>query len=532
MGYRMMIADDEPKIIQLIRQLGHWQELGIEIIAECSNGEEALSCIQREKPDFVLSDIKMPVYDGIELIRRTRESGLETLFVLLSGYRHFEYARSAIQLNVMDYLLKPIDEKQLNETLEKVCRRIDQMRRQKEQNDTLTTFRSKEEEQRQETFWNMLLSAKPDDDAPDADTIRKDFGYDFPLECFQVLCLVSNLNGMLEHNDSLFREKVDSFIESNFSGIAKFAFFTTYRGYIIILNFRAADKIPLKQKMMTFYYNIRDLSEIYGQFALNIGCSRIKTGSAELIRAFHEAQAAEWSRLILLQNGVLEYSQTEQQPHFALTDLITEQETQTLLACLKYLRDEELGILFGLLYERAQKLKNANPMDMKYSYDRLQDMILPVIAGENRERAEENLFYAYLEARTYPQLLKELYQLLDKYLQERRQQMKEKKRKPISVAAAYISQHFKEPLSLDEVAEKSNVSPTYLSKLFKDEMEIGFNEYLNKVRIEESEKLLAQTTHTIKEIAEMTGYGDEKYYSRTFKKVTGIKPSDYRRLYS
>ncbi len=143
MGYRLIIADDEKKIIQLIKQLGHWNTLEIEIIDECYNGEQALESIIANRPDFVLSDIKMPVYDGVGLIERTRKLNLDTLFILLSGYRHFEYARSAIQLNVIDYLLKPIDEKQLNETLEKACKRIDQLREQKEKHQKLADRRSK-----------------------------------------------------------------------------------------------------------------------------------------------------------------------------------------------------------------------------------------------------------------------------------------------------------------------------------------------------------------------------------------------------
>lgn len=78
MKYRMIIADDERKIIQLVKKLGHWEELQIEIIDECSNGREALESILANQPDFVLSDIKMPVYDGIQLIEKVREQGLDT----------------------------------------------------------------------------------------------------------------------------------------------------------------------------------------------------------------------------------------------------------------------------------------------------------------------------------------------------------------------------------------------------------------------------------------------------------------------
>lgn len=100
------------------------------------------------------------------------------------------------------------------------------------------------------------------------------------------------------------------------------------------------------------------------------------------------------------------------------------------------------------------------------------------------------------------------------------------------MAAQYIKEHFSSPISLEEVAEAVNVSSTYLCKLFKNELGIGFNEFLTQIRLEESEKLLATTNLPIREIAARIGYTDEKYYSKLFKKVTGIKPTDYRKIYS
>ncbi len=156
MSYRVIIADDERKILQLIRVLGHWEEYRIEIVDECRDGRSTLESIRRNRPDFVISDIKMPDLDGIELIEESRREGLECLFILVSGYRHFEYARSAIALNVVDYLLKPIEEERLNKTLEKVCRQIDQMREDREEKAELKQIRLRQQTRLLE-FWKELL---------------------------------------------------------------------------------------------------------------------------------------------------------------------------------------------------------------------------------------------------------------------------------------------------------------------------------------------------------------------------------------
>ena len=126
---KLIIADDEPRIVQLISMLGHWVDYGIEIVATCSSGLTAYEQILKEKPDIVITDIQMPVYNGLELIEKVHASGLtNTAFIVLSGYKVFDYARNAISLGVIDYLVKPLDEDQLNDILSKACSRIRQQR--------------------------------------------------------------------------------------------------------------------------------------------------------------------------------------------------------------------------------------------------------------------------------------------------------------------------------------------------------------------------------------------------------------------
>src|SRR5690554_5964851 len=129
---RVIVADDEYKVCQLICQLINWDELGMELVGTASNGIEALEMIEREKPDLVLTDIRMPGYDGIEVLKRVRENNPDIEFIIISGYSHFEYAQSAIEYGVSNYILKPIDAEVLNATLQKVRKRYMERRNQEE----------------------------------------------------------------------------------------------------------------------------------------------------------------------------------------------------------------------------------------------------------------------------------------------------------------------------------------------------------------------------------------------------------------
>ncbi len=536
MGYRLIIADDEPKIIQLIRQLGHFGEMGIEIVDECHTGQEAFESIVKNRPDFVLSDIKMPVYDGIELIRMVRDAQLDPLFVLLSGYRHFEYARSAVSLNVMDYLLKPIDEDQLNETLKKVCARIDQQRLQREDQESLSQLRANRNRQDMERFWNRLVCG--DHSVEDIcfsseEACNRAFHTEFAEGCYQAICIFSNLGAILGSGDTVSSSKVDSFIDASFRNLAKVYCYNTYKGYVLILNFAEEKRSELHQAVSALYYKIRDLREIYGEIRVSIGCSLIKRSVRELEEACMEAQSAEWGRLVLSANGVLDYGQVAGLRRFSREELVPREEYAQICDCIKYLRTEELGDVFERIYQRAGGLNNANPQDMLQSFFYLQTAMLACFEDhEKKKRIDEDSHYAYFNGRSFQQVIRNLFLVCQKYLEEEKAQLKEKMGRPIRMAASFIQEHYGEQISLEDAAAAGNVSPTYLSKLFKNEMGIGFNEFLTQVRLEESEKLLAQTSLPVREIAARVGYLDEKYYSKLFKKATGIKPTDYRKIYS
>ena len=128
-----IIVDDEYRIGQLISRLIHFQEIDVELLKIFDNSSEALVFILENHPDIVISDIQMPVIDGLELIRHVHESQFFPHFILISGYKEFEYARTALKYGVEDYLLKPVNETELNQILKKVCSEHNQMLKEKEE---------------------------------------------------------------------------------------------------------------------------------------------------------------------------------------------------------------------------------------------------------------------------------------------------------------------------------------------------------------------------------------------------------------
>lgn len=549
MKYRLIIADDERKIIELIKQLGHWEELNIEIVDECTNGREAYESIRENKPDFVLSDIKMPVYDGIELIQKLRDEGVNPFFVLLSGYRHFEYARSAIQLNVIDYLLKPIDEEQLNRTLKRACICVEEARMQKEESGMLSAWKNDRDMQKREDFWKIFMETSHGERTPgewnlkniwkspafpySAQECAELFHMDFPHDCFQMLCIFSDLSSILGHTSSAGNKKVEDFIQECMQKKAVTYYHTTYMGYIILLNYEEEQAKEVRQAVCALYYHILDLSELYGEIRLNIGVSARKKSLSGLMEAFQEAHDSEWGRLVYTGNGILDYEQIDRLPRCGIQDIVLKEETEQIRDAVKYLKPEKAGEAAQTVYKRCGTYNSYSPRAFLLLFFYLENMMMEFITDkEKRERFRENYYYAYLNAGNYQQVVKGAFLVLMQYVEEERKQLREKMDKPVSMAVQYMKEHYREQISLEDAAAAGNVSPNYLSKLFRSEMGVGFLDYLTQIRLKESERLLEETNLSIREIAAKVGYLDEKYYSKLFKKATGIKPSEYRRIYS
>ena len=135
----VMIADDEENIRAGLKCIMDWEDLGFSVLYEAENGEEALDIISMDAPEVVVMDINMPRIQGIEVIKKAREAGYMGKFIILSGYSDFKYAQSAIKYGVTNYLTKPIDEDELQKTLEDIGRSLSLEKARKGQLQTIRT---------------------------------------------------------------------------------------------------------------------------------------------------------------------------------------------------------------------------------------------------------------------------------------------------------------------------------------------------------------------------------------------------------
>lgn len=533
MGYRMIIADDEEMLIQLIKKLGRFEELGIEIVDECHDGEEAYRSILKHCPDFVLTDIQMPVLDGLEMISQVQRSVPDTLFVLISGYRYFEYARSAIQLSVVDYLLKPVNEEQLNQLLTRLCRLTDERRRQKMDSETLQNFRDTETKEKYDGFWKLILR---DDDhqipaALLADEVKNHYDITFAHPCFRMLILDYHMPQVSETGRFSFVDKLNEAANAAFGGKLDYYIYEEDSHYAVLLNFEEEQIAVLRTATSVFFYSCKDMHEIFGNFRLTLGLSNVCHAMTGIPNAAAEAQAASWGWLYFSGDQIIRFEQVRKMQRVDVNALLPKGIRQNLQESLRYLKSSELASVFSGMKQALNETDYIYPGDIRRLYLAVREQVQLGAAESLQESLLQKCDAALKSAWEPVQAFRNVYMELKQYVEEQQALLEKAGRNPIRRAQEYIHQNYAGAISLESTAEEVGISSAYLSKIFKEINGVGFSEYLNNVRLEASKKLLSGTSLSIRDVAAEVGYIDEKYYSKLFKKQFGIKPTEYRRLY-
>lgn len=519
--FRAIIVDDEAKVCNLILSLGDWKILGIEVAVVCHDGEDALAAIETHRPDIVISDIRMPVYDGLELVRRTREAGIPSEFIIISGHKQFDYAHKALQYNVNDYLLKPIDQQELNAALAKMVNKLnrrDEAAQQGEQYSRLLVETAATERAR---FIARLQDGAVDDDLAG---FNQKAGTAFAPGLFGVL-LLNTSRPEFHETGSPFGAEVDKMAEAAFGGWAQFLIVPDEAGYFIVLNYQSGDADKVAGALSLILGRLGAMADVYGSFESAIGKGGAVEEFGALGQSLAEAKRCEQAKLLLgwgkaigplpaalMQSDAPAVTPEEERSLNGFLDTLDEANLTAWFAHWTARLSADMPPLPFLLTARDQlirklELLGVTPEEVGAVWRKAARAGSPEELGAILSDA----FAAAVAAR----------------LATRQQE----DGRPIRLAKQYVQQHYASPLTLEEVAAHAGFSASYFSTLFKAAEGQTFSEYLEGVRIAGAKALLKDSDKTVDEIANSVGYADSKYFRKVFKRATGMRPSEYRKLY-
>lgn len=526
--FKVLIADDEKKVIQLMQKLIDWEGAGYEIVGTANDGLTALELVERLQPDLLVTDIRMPGCSGIELLRQARDLKSDLLCIVVSGYREFEYAQSALKYGVEDYLLKPLNKNEMTELLHKIRAKLTKGIEQEYQK-KLNARRNQE----------LLIRKLRDSSASgsgftDRERVNQEYGFCFLSGISAVMLVKPDIPKAVKH-----RQSYGILMEHTLETVRKFAPVVAEEwaaailpeGVAVLLNSGEAEFPDLKKYFLKIRKEIEQERDLFGEIRVTICLGLLAESFAELPRSLETAVQLCEDRLCIketIRNANTETFSSLVRCQLESGERIALQEAVELLAADEYVLELESSFL------KMNYNKKISGRMIRNWFEDVVDLTLFKLSsfGVEGNRIKADLLDQFWYASTAMEVKDILKEGFCYILEELHKEKEAKEAKPITDAKRYIREHYRETLRLEDVSSAVGFNATYFSSLFKKETGMNYMDYLTELRMTKAKELLSESDLSLADVAEQVGYNDLKYFSRLFKKAAGINPSEYKKLYS
>lgn len=516
--YKVLIVDDEQIVCDAIKYIISKREDNLVVCGTASSGREAIEQAEKLKPDIIFMDIRMPGINGIDAIKEIKHVHHEIKFVIISAYEQFEFAKQAVQLGVKEYILKPINRAKLNQILDQVIDELDGSREQKARDlETMERLYNMMPFLETGFIYSILTNSEALNEMKKVINLLNvtcEQGY---LMVFQFHISEEDQQIDVINTHSNLHEKADTIRE-----IIKYKC-NAIVGPLMIN--KMVIFVPSRQMENDYDSRVEsmDLAECLQlklQETLKLKCSigiSATVGLSELYYAYVQANKA--------------VCRTVGDEIFHIADLYAHHEMSRERLKLQNQMMENLSQ--GRL-EKAIKYFDALFEHVGHQKDSIFELVVLMFRIAQEEGIEENEmldYSSYLEEISELNNLSDLYQWIlsrMKYISNRIQEKKDQKCSAlVERTKTLLKSNYTDELTLEGVARVQNISPQYLSKLFKEETGYTFVEFLTRLRIEYAQKLMMDSEFSIKEICYKVGYSDPNYFSRLFRKQTGFMPKTF-----
>lgn len=527
----ILIVDDEFRIGQLIRRLIHFEELGLELIDVFDDSEKALGAILLHHPDVVISDIKMPGMDGLELVRRTQEAGIASRFVFVSGFREFEYAHKALQYGVEDYLLKPVKEEDLNNILQKLSDGHEQVLQHRREEKQL------QEEARRGRYirgFDLIQAIESAGEWVDWQELNRMMQSNVQNGKMLAFLLQLDYYDASQQDDIQDRMVINNLITMTEDRLRPHLYEQLYAVQdktlmIGLLNYAPAASTMVRQELYTVYADVRRYLSGFPEYVATLAFGEEITPQQGKL-SLQTARQRMNCRIALGANRIIGPEHFVTNPKLGELDTIARAQLQNAVEALN-------AAAASRVWQDLVRQIQSNPQNDPALYYTLARCFLNTFYGdltwdERRTRQCRNWLEQVRHCWQLPQLNELVEQAIAEELQTQQKELDNQTARPVRMALDYIAENYAQKIGLDEIAEMLQMNSSYFSTLFKKETGRNFQNYLTEYRIEKAKELLRTTNETMMSVAEQVGYQDTRYFSQCFVKVVGVKPSLYRKMYS
>ena len=512
--YHVLLADDEARIRQGLRNIVDWEELGFTIVGETSDGEETAAFLCREKPDVVLLDITMPKLSGLEVLQKAKEGGFTGKAIIVSGYSDFKFAQEAIRLGVENYLTKPIDETELEQILRKLQKDLTEETRKKA---TEVHYFARA---RKTILRDLFLS-------PNNIALLELIDVNSSPVPYQVV--LYEKYAPQQGAASLSFEKL---LHLPNKGMHAFDTLTIENTEAVLLKGEKA--LTAFRHFVASYQQQRDFSMPTPLDAVFLTYGRPVSSLTDVHISYRQAQAL-LQRKFFLPQGVHLLGFDQEAPLSAPAPLepgMLHTWGETFLSCLQSFNRTRLAADLQVLEEDLRN-RSSSVSEILYFltdlYLHIKEQILRLYGGNTFSFPTNSWAMEFIQSRTY------LYEIMRFFFEQFELIMRSigtySKESVIDDILHYIDHNYMKNLKLENLAPLFGYNCSYLGKLLKQKTGRSFNTYLDEVRIRISKDLLKTSDMKVYEIAEAVGYSNVDYFSLKFKKSMQCSPLEYRRQY-
>ncbi|MCR5784418.1 MAG: response regulator [Eubacterium sp.] len=528
---KAILADDEEVILNGLEKMIKWEDFGIEIVAKATDGRKALDEIHKHVPDIVITDVKMPGLTGIELLEKTSEEGLDKIkFIFVSAYQEFDYVKAALSKGAVDYLLKPVRKKDLENVLLKAGESISNQK-------TVDIFKeNKNAVKLRELFSNIDEGYEYTTDFIYDNFVKKDMDAEGKFYVAVCASILGYDNGQEKETYEkrkllqfvIYNRIVEIVVEENNGFVVKKD--DSSCNMVAVIDDDKADNfieeiiVPMKKRVEE-EYNVTICVGI-GDRTKDIDEVRMSYNSARFACDLYYFEGREIIDILNIDlpesgegGGIDEYNRLVERVLTSIStkndDIVNDIKRTLMQIRIMHYGNREAAISLCLAFagQLFEKLKNYEMIEG--SFTEHQETLLKEI-NEKKTYSE----MAEFVAKYYGNLMSKIYQ-----------NMQAKDVSIIIQIKDYMKENYMNDISLKKLAEMACVSPSYFSTFFKTTTGENYKSYLIGIRMEEAVKMVLNTDLKTYEVAEKVGYNNVRRFVDAFKARYGASPMEYRKMY-
>ena len=534
---KVFLVEDEMVIRRGIKNSIDSEKEGYIFCGEASDGELAYPMIIKEKPDILITDIRMPFMDGLELCKLVKKELPNIKILILSGYDEFDYAKEAIRLGVTEYLLKPISSGKLLEALNGVSESI---RREKEDKDLVRKYmeemRENTEHEKQKFFEQMIAG-----NLSMADALETGKKYEMNLSAgmYNLLLFRFTLGEENRKSGELLGEAEYAIEKLTERLEYVFEFQRGVEGWAFLL--MADNEEQMSERVKELSKDLEEIMKNYSTIAYFGGIGQPVARLRELEESFREAERALAARFTMELNRIISVEDIRMAQNvdtlddIEITSFGEIEKTRTMLE--KFLNngaedeiDEFVDVYINELPEENLKSVLMRQYIIMDAYIVMMSFCEKIegIEGEMQAQAEE-LKNSMKTIQTLEEIKNYIRMLLKKIIGVRDTISGRRYSDIIEIAKDQIRKtYMSDEISLNTIAAEVGMSPSYFSSIFSKEMGKTFVEYLTEIRMDRAKELLMCSSMKTSEIGYEVGYKDPHYFSYIFKKTQNCTPKEFR----